>query len=153
MWGYECNVYIRPNFYHFVDNYLLIASVWIKRFRQDSLYLQVEMRCDKPFVYNNDSLECQVCDYSSESLKAFTVHFQLHRNVANFDFPCAISSCTTKMLTFCSFQIDAKLHLLNVLWYFSFTKTLNIVLNCEETFWTNYDFHGLQRNQGTLDQL
>ena len=47
---------------------------------------------------------CTLCSYSSESLKAFTLHFQFHRNVANYDFPCGVPNCSRKFRTYSTFK-------------------------------------------------
>ena len=59
-----------------------------------------------PNVCYNNMFKCQLCNFASESLKAFTIHFELHRNVANFDFPCAVPSCTRRLKIFAGFKSD-----------------------------------------------
>ena len=47
---------------------------------------------------------CQLCTFSSESLKAYTEHYQFHKNVANFNFPCGVSNCTRTFNKYSSFR-------------------------------------------------
>ena len=48
--------------------------------------------------------QCKLCSHSSESLKAFLLHFHFHRNVANFRFPCGVPECTRTFRTHANFK-------------------------------------------------
>ncbi|XP_054772889.2 uncharacterized protein LOC129280926 [Lytechinus pictus] len=47
---------------------------------------------------------CKLCTYSTDSLKQFSDHFKVHRNVANFDFPCGVPGCCRTFRHYSSFK-------------------------------------------------
>ena len=47
---------------------------------------------------------CELCNYATESLRSFTFHFNFHRNVANFHFPCGVPGCTRTFKTYTNFR-------------------------------------------------
>lgn len=49
-------------------------------------------------------LQCALCTYSTKSLKAFTNHYQVHRNVANFSFPCGVPECSRHFRKYAAFR-------------------------------------------------
>lgn len=47
---------------------------------------------------------CKLCNHSSGSLKRFSEHFSVHRNVVNFDFPCGVPGCNRTFRNYSSFK-------------------------------------------------
>ena len=47
---------------------------------------------------------CDVCGLKSQSLRAYNLHLQFHRNVAGFSFPCKYPNCGHYFRTYSSFK-------------------------------------------------
>jgi len=47
---------------------------------------------------------CKLCSFSTWSLKAFTTHFVIHKNAANFNFPCGVPGCMRTFTNYDSFK-------------------------------------------------
>ena len=49
-------------------------------------------------------LNCTLCDFTSKSLISFCQHYEIHRNVANFQFPCGVSNCFRSFKNYTAFK-------------------------------------------------
>ena len=48
--------------------------------------------------------KCKQCCFSANTIPRYVKHVKVHRNHANFRFPCGISKCSCNFKTFCALQ-------------------------------------------------
>ncbi len=48
--------------------------------------------------------QCEVCQFRTESLKSYTEHFKVHRNLPNFSYPCGVANCGRRFLRYSSLK-------------------------------------------------
>lgn len=53
---------------------------------------------------------CKSCGFSTPSLKAFTTHVKVHRNVANYSFACGVAECPCTFKRFSAFKSHVYRH-------------------------------------------
>ena len=47
---------------------------------------------------------CEACNHESQSLRAYSLHLQFHRNIGHFEFPCKHTDCNRRFKTYSSFK-------------------------------------------------
>ena len=47
---------------------------------------------------------CEVCSYSSQSVKSYVLHYRLHRHQHNVDFPCGYKECSRRFKKYTTFK-------------------------------------------------
>lgn len=47
---------------------------------------------------------CEVCSYSSKSIKSYVLHYRLHRNHHNIEFPCGYRECSRRFKKYSAFR-------------------------------------------------
>jgi hypothetical protein len=49
-------------------------------------------------------LKCILCTFVTKSLKVYVDHYQLHRSVANFNYPCGLPGCSRRFQKYAAFR-------------------------------------------------
>lgn len=50
------------------------------------------------------TFKCSVCSFETDRLLPYSSHYRLHRNVPNFNFPCAFPNCIRTFKSYAGFR-------------------------------------------------